>query len=192
MTSFRPALARSASALGRALSTAWSDTRSWLSVPVHLCMSALAICFAVSVLSWSLSARFVGAVIYFPDEKGSIQGELRDIPRNRRLEDKAELVASELLLGPTDRNLVAAFTPGSQVRSVLYRKGRLYLDLSAEAALPIRGVSEAQSGFDSVRTGLKALERTLRAALPGIRRITLSIGGYEPYATGLGPKEGRE
>lgn len=192
MASLSSAFARFSSALGRAASSTWRAVRSWLSAPAKLCLCAVALSLAASVAAWSISARFVDAVIYFPDGKGSIRGELRDIPKSYRPEDRAELVASELLLGPADRDLVAAFTPGAQVRSVLYRKGNLFLDLSPEAALPLRTGSDAQAGSDSVKAGLSALERTLRAALPGIKRITLAIGGYEPYAAGLSPEEGRD
>ncbi len=191
MTSLPPAFNRSSSALGRAARAAWGALRSWFSVPANLCLFALALALAASATAWYLSDRFVDAVIYFPDGKGAIRGERRGIPRSSGPEDRAELVASELLLGPAGRDLVPAFTPGAQVRSVLYRKGSLYLDLSPEAALPIRRGQYGESGSNSVKEGLAALEDTLRAALPGIKRITLAIGGNEPYATGLPPDEGR-
>jgi hypothetical protein len=195
MNSFIITVRRIAAAAGRGAAVAWKLTRKWLSVPVNLCLAVIGLCLAVSVLSWALSDRFADAVIFFPDGRGGIRGEKREMPRRFSAEGKAELFASELLLGPESLNLSPAFAPGTKVESVVLRKGRLYVGLSADAALT--GVKAGAGAADptavrkAVERGMAALERTLRVALPGIKRITLAIGGYEPYAEGLPAEKGR-
>jgi len=85
-------------------------------------------------------------------------------------------VASELLLGPKSTFLVPDFAPGIRVESVLFRKGRLFVDISSEAAL---------SDPKTLKNGLAPMERSLRAALPSLRRLVMTIGGTEPYVVGL-------
>jgi hypothetical protein len=148
----------------------------WLSVPVNLCLAVLGLVFLVSFASWAIADRFSDVVLWFPDSKGSLRGELRQVPVKWGAENRAELVASELLLGPKTLSLKPAFQPGIRVESILYRKGRLYVDVSLEAAL---------QDSKSLKTGLEAMERSLKAAIPGLRRLTLTIGGIEPYSDGL-------
>jgi|GEM_PF-1251491 len=182
---FAAIVRRLASAAARSAAIAWKRTVAWLAISVNLCLTVIGLCLVVSVACWAASDRFADAVIFFPDGHGAIRGEKREMPRRFNAEDKAELFVSELLLGPESLHLTSAFAPGTKVESVVYRKGRLYVDLSPEAALTDSGKPE------SVKAGLAALERTLRAALPGIKRITLAIGGFEPYVDGLPAEEGR-
>jgi hypothetical protein len=42
-----------------------------------------------------------------------------------------------------------------------------------------------------ILTGIAALERSEKAALPGIKRLSLTIGGKEPYAIGLAAEGGK-
>jgi hypothetical protein len=170
------ALRRFSLAAGRALAAAWKCSLTWLAVPVNLCLAVLGLVFVVSFASWAIGDSFEEAVIWFPDARGSLRGEIRQIPHSWGAEARAELVASELLLGPKSAALQPAFAPGVRVESILYRKGRLFVDISSEAAL-----EEPKS----LKNGLSAMERSLRAALPGLRRLVLTIGGTEPYAIGL-------
>jgi hypothetical protein len=173
---FLDILRRFSASAGRFLAEAYRRTRIWLSVPVNACLAALGLVFLVSFAAWAIADRFSEAVLWFPDSKGSLRGELRQIPAKWGAESRAELVASELLLGPKTLPLRPAFDPGVRVESVLYRKGRLFLDISKAAALQDSG---------TLKTGLAAMERSLRAALPGLRRLTVTIGGIEPYVDGL-------
>jgi hypothetical protein len=191
MKSIIEAVRRAASAAFRGVAIAWKSAAAWLSVPVNLCLSAIGLCLAVSVLSWGLSDRFADGVVFFPDGRGAIRGEKRELPRRFNAEDKAELFASELLLGPESLNLSPAFAPGTRLESIVLRKGRLYVDLSPEAALTGASGADATAVRKAIRRGLDALDRTLRAALPGIKSITIAIGGHEPYVDGLPVEEGR-
>ncbi len=179
MKSILEALRRFSLAAGRAIAIAWRSSLKWLSVPVNLCLAVLAALFLVSFAVWAIGDKFEEAALWFPDSRGTLRGEIRQIPNSRGAEARAELVASELLLGPKSNFLLPAFAPGIKVESVLYRKGRLFVDISPEAALTDPKDPEA------LKRGLAAMERSLRAALPGMRRLVLTIGGTEPYVVGL-------
>jgi hypothetical protein len=160
----------------------------WISPPPRLCAAILGLVFAVSLIAWSFGDSTCDVVLFFPLAKGNpvaFRGEVRSIPRSSSAEKKAELVASELLLGPMGQGLRPAFAPGVQLRSVLLRKSVLYVDLSSEAAL---------AGRADLATALPSLEKSLHFALPAARRVVITIGGQEPYREGLsdplpGPKK---
>jgi hypothetical protein len=176
MKPFLDALRRFSLAAGRALVLAYKSSLEWLSVPVNLCLATLALVFVVSFASWAIGDRFEEAVLWFPDARGVLRGEIRQIPHSWGAEARAETVASELLLGPKSTALSQAFSPGVRVESILYRRGRLFVDLSPDAAL-----DEPKS----LKEGLAAMNRSLRAVLPGLQRLVVTIGGTEPYAAGL-------
>jgi hypothetical protein len=169
------ALRRFFLAAGDVLARAWAVSLKWLSVPVNLCLAAIGLAFVVSFASWGIGDQFSTALLFFPDSKGVLRGEIREVPRCFGRENRAELIASELLLGPKDGTSTRVFEPGVQVQSVLYRKGRLFVDISKEAAREP----------DTLKAGIAAMDRSLKAALPGIKRISLTIGGKEPYSIGL-------
>ena len=170
-------LSRLSISTARALSVAWKSSLKWLAVPVNLCLAVLGLVFVVSFASWAIGDRFVDAVLWFPDSKGVLRGEVRKVPHSWGSEARAEIVASELLLGPKSSSLSPDFAPGVRAESVLYRKGRLFVDISPDAAL-----DEPKS---PLKSGLAAMDRSLRAALPGLRRLVITIGGTEPYIVGL-------
>ena len=172
-----------AAAAGRFLARGARATRAWISVPVNLCLALLGLLFLVSLGSWAAVDRFSEYVLYFPDGRGRLRGEMRPLPRIRGNEAQAELVASELLLGPRDQRLLPAFPAGVRAESVIARKSGLYVDLSTDAALVPP---------DSLRLGLEALRASLAAALPGGPRPRLTIGGNEPWAEGLAAEAGNK
>jgi Sporulation and spore germination len=176
MKPFLEALRRLSVVVGRSLVVAYKRTILWLSFPVNFCLAVLGLVFLVSFASWAIGRVFDPVVLWFPDSKGSLRGEIRQVPVSWGAEARAELVTSELLLGPKTMSLHPDFPPGIRVESVMYRKGRLFVDISLEAAL---------EDAKSLKNGLAALERSLRAALPGLRRLTVTIGGTEPYTVGL-------
>jgi hypothetical protein len=182
MNRFLDAIRRFSLAAGRALAIARDATYRWLSVPVNFCLALLGLVFMVSLVSWAVGDRFEEAVLFFPDSRGKLHGEIRDVPHTWGAEARAELVASELLLGPRDASLLPAFEPGIRVESAIYRKGQLFVDISQDAALALPA---------SLKTGIAAMERSLRAALPGLKRLSLTIGGKEPYSVGLKVEGGK-
>jgi hypothetical protein len=182
MKRFLDASRRISLATGRALALAWAATLKWLAVPVNLCLALIGLAFVVSFGAWAIGDPFEAAVLFFPDARGRLHGELREIPHSRGAEARAELIAAELLLGPKASLLSSAFEPGVKVEAAIYRKGRLFLDISPEAAL---------ANPASLKNGITAMDRSLKAALPGLKRLSLTIGGKEPYAVGLKAEGGK-
>ncbi len=189
MKRFLDALRRFLLASGRALAAAWEASLKWLSVPVNLCLAVLGLVFVVSFGSWAIGDRFEEAVLFFPDKLDKLRGEIRDIPHTSGPEARAELIASEFLLGPKDASLFSAFPPGVRVESVLYRKGRLFVDISSDAAFA--DPADPNTLKTRILTGIAAMDRSLKAALPGLKRLSLTIGGKEPYAVGLKAEGGK-
>jgi Sporulation and spore germination. len=181
------ALRRFFSIVWQTLVKAWGVSLRWLSVPFNLCFAILALVFVVSFSSWAIGSRFESALLYFPDSKGALRGEVRSVPHSWGAEARAELIASEVLLGPKTAELKPDFVSDVRVESVLYRKGRLFVDISPSAAV---ADSKANPPDTPLAKGIEAMERSIRAALPTVRRITLTIGGKEPYSTGLKAVEG--
>lgn len=181
MNRFLDALRGFLSIARRALAQAWDVALRWLSVPINLCLALIGLVFVISFSTWAIADRFENALLYFPDARGSLHGEVREVPHTWGREARAGLIASEVLLGPKSADLVSSFPSGVRVESILYRKGRLFLDISASAALATPA---------SLKTGIEAIDRSIHAALPGILRITLTIGGKEPYSVGLKTVEG--
>ncbi|HOX33062.1 MAG TPA: GerMN domain-containing protein [Spirochaetales bacterium] len=180
----KPILEACGSALRRAAAFLRKSLRlalEWLSHPAQACAAALAFAFAFSLLFWAVADRRAEMTLFFPigpayaSDRG-LGAELRDLPRPRGPEARAELAAEELLLGPRDPSLHEAFPRGVRLETAIYRKGRLYIDLSEDAAL-------AEPA--SLKLGLVALRRTVKAALPGLKSLTVTIGGREPYAEAL-------
>ncbi len=177
---FLAAAAKAIAVAGRTLAVGLRRARVWLEVPFNLCLAALSLVFLISLLSWALADKVAQTVLFFPDGRtGRLKGEVRDLPRVWGREARAELIASEVLLGPRDPDLEPAFLPDVRVESTLYRKGRLFIDISEGAAL---------ADPASLKLGLEALRRSLGLALPAAARIALTIGGQEPYSEGLPPE----
>jgi hypothetical protein len=149
----------------------------WVSPTHRFLASLLVLVFVVSVLSWAIFDVRSTYILFFPTvTRGNLRGEARDLPRRFGAEGRAELLASEFLLGPRDPGLVPALPAGTTLAAVLLRKGTLYVDLGEEAALPPR---------PDIERALDALDKTLRQGIPPARRIVLTIGGQEPWKEGL-------
>lgn len=151
-------------------------TRAWLAVPFNAVLALVGASLLVTLLSLAFGDRLVGTQLYFPPfggATGSLQGEYRELPRVAGIEARVGLIAEELLLGPMEPDHLAAFSPGIRVERVIVRKRVAWIDLTEAAAL------EPAAGL---KTGIAALERSLRASLPALSRIVVTVGGREPWA----------
>ena len=177
-----PALMQKLAAFMRQVGAFLRRIAIWLSPPPRFCAALLSLVFVISLLSWAIGDRVYQSVLFFPQARGAgLRGELRNLPRTAGREKTAELLASELLLGPASPDLGSAFPIGVRVESTMLRHGVLYLDLSQDAAL---------ADPERLRIGLASMEKSLRAGLPGIGRIVITIGGIEPYKDGLANPSG--
>ncbi len=137
----------------------------------------------ISLAGWLLRPMPTrAAVLFFPRASDSrLQGEPRRVlPGGQGLEDDARIVVEELLLGPGDSRLTVALPRGTRVTETLYRRGRLYVDLSEDAVF-------AQT--PPLDLGLLAVRRTLRYNFPTLGPIILTVGGREPGVPGTGTAE---
>jgi hypothetical protein len=126
--------------------------------------------FAIFELTNSSFAR--RTFEFFTFERGTTVVEDRIIPKSSSKELDIERYVGTALLGPVSLDLAPLFTPGTKLRSLLYRDGVLYADLSEIAALPIRG------NRDVVQC-LETLERGIRRNFPYISEVALFIDGNQ-------------
>jgi len=169
----------SASSAVAALIRFYSRTVDWLSVSSNLCLTVLTCLFAFSFVTWVVRAPGREIALFFPDSAGVSRGEPRLVSRAPNREMLAELVASEVLLGPSDQRFSAPFDSNERPGTVMLRDDKLYVDLAERVAL---------TPPDRLRRGIESLERSLRLALPGLKTVAITIGGREPYTSGL-PRE---
>ncbi|MCL2128417.1 MAG: hypothetical protein FWH38_09195 [Treponema sp.] len=85
----------------------------------------------------------------------------------------------EALLGPVSPNSMPLFSKETRLRSLLYRDGVVYADLSEEAALPLEG-SPLQGG--EVLVSLKTLQAGIRRNFPFVRGARFFIAGKAAYS----------
>ena len=145
--------------------------------------SLLVLFLLLSLAGWLLRPVPTRAAVLFFPRAGDLrlEGEARPVlPGGQGLEDGARVVVEELLLGPADSRLVAALPRGTRVTETLYRRGRLYMDLSEDAVF-------AES--PSLDLGLEAVRKTLRYNFPTLGNVIVTVGGREAGVQGLGSSE---
>jgi hypothetical protein len=143
--------------------------------------SAIVGCVFAGTLAVSLLVFFlvgnaqVSRVLFFPrDRAPGVASETRLLPRHRTVEAEVRELVEGVLLGPAGHDLARLFPKGVAVRSVLTRRGSLWLDLSPsilaeDSSLALTGAE----AFDLLR-------KTIRQNFPRLRDITLFIDGQEP------------
>lgn len=109
---------------------------------------------------------------FFAFEGGAAVVEDRMIPKSDSKELDIERYVRTALLGPVSLDLAPLFSPGTELRSLLYRDGVLYVDLSESAALPIQGNRD-------VIQCLETLERGIRRNFSYISELMLFIDGNQ-------------
>jgi hypothetical protein len=109
-----------------------------------------------------------------PVSKGDIlasNGSHRSSPRELDIIRYVE----EALLGPVSSNTMPLFPRETRLRSLLYRNGVVYLDLSEEAVLPPPEGGE-------VFMNMKTLYAGIRRNFPFVREVRFFIAGRAAYA----------
>jgi hypothetical protein len=84
----------------------------------------------------------------------------------------------EALLGPVSPNSLPLFSNGTRLRSLLYRNGVVYVDLSPDAAVPLPG-AEVFRNLETLYSGIKR-------NFPYVREIRFFIAGKSAYAEQFG------
>jgi len=111
-------------------------------------------------------------VLQFPEEVGGrVAPEVRSLPFGWDREHNVELVVREVLLGPARHNHLRLFSRKAEVRSVLVRGAKVYVDLTKGAFIP-----DADVIYSPVKA-LEVLKATLKANFADVSEINISVDG---------------
>jgi hypothetical protein len=139
--------------------------------------------FALSLTLFLVSpAARVRRVLFFPStETRSAEGkavrlvaEERFLPRHRDADRDARELVEAALLGPARHGAAPLFPPKATVNTLMVRRGVLYVDLSAPAAIP-DPLAPLPLGEAAA-----ALRRTIRFNFPWVREVAFSVDGQAP------------
>jgi hypothetical protein len=127
-------------------------------------------------------------VFYFVTNR-SIIVEDRMLRRSGSWEVDMTRYVEESLLGPEFPDLAPLFPRDTRLRSLLYREGVVYVDLSEAAALPF---SEWGLPEEGVFKGFDTLYRGIRRNFPYVRDVRLFVEGNAAFAGELGEERLRQ
>jgi hypothetical protein len=115
-----------------------------------------------------------------PGKPARLVAESRLLPRHRDTDRDARELVEAVLLGPARHGEAPLFPPQTTVRTLVARRGVLYVDLSMQAAIPdpVAPVS--------LEDAAAALNRAVRFNFPGIREVAFTVDGQVPRSTGAG------
>jgi hypothetical protein len=148
-----------------------------------LCLLALSL-----VLFLAPSPGRVRRVLFFPStttreapgKPARLVAESRLLPRHRDTDRDARELVEAVLLGPARHGEASLFPPQTTVRTLVARRGVLYVDLSMQAAIPDPVAPVA------LEDAAAALKRAVRFNFPGIREVAFTVDGQVPRSTGAG------
>jgi hypothetical protein len=110
--------------------------------------------------------------VFYSSIDGTTAVEDRMLPHSPSREIDIRRYVEEALLGPVSPDSASLFPQETRLRSLLYRDGVVYADLSEAAALP------PAEGGDVLRN-LYTLEAGIRRNFSFVRDIKLFIAGHE-------------
>ena len=145
-----------------------------------LALLILAIAALIDFFTLGLARR---TFLFYDIDSGVVIVENRLLPvsRGARELDITRYV-EEALLGPVSSNSMPLFPRETRLRSLLYRSGTVYLDLSEEALLPPLEGGE-------VFLNMKTLYAGIRRNFPFVRDVRFFIGGKAAYADAVDAAE---
>jgi hypothetical protein len=124
-------------------------------------------------------------VFYFVTDR-SIIVEDRMLRRSGGREGDIRWYVEEFLLGSESPDLASPFPRETRLRSLLYRDGLVYADLTEAAALPF--LEQASPG-EGVFRSFETLYQGIRRNFPYVRDVRLFTGGNAAFAGKLGEGE---
>ncbi|GHV88208.1 hypothetical protein AGMMS50267_05680 [Spirochaetia bacterium] len=96
----------------------------------------IALLCGIALVDYLHAGQVRRTFVFYSLDDGRESLEDRMLPKTPSKEAGIRQYAEELLLGPADPGSALLFLPETRVRSLLYRDGVVYLDLSEQAALP--------------------------------------------------------
>ncbi|MDR2575734.1 MAG: GerMN domain-containing protein [Treponema sp.] len=147
----------------------FSIPKSWFFL---LALLILAIAALIDFFTLGLARR---TFLFYDIDSGVVivENRLLPVPRGGRELDITRYV-EEALLGPVSSNSMPLFPRETRLRSLLYRNGTVYLDLSEEAVLPPPEGGE-------VFLNMKTLYAGIRRNFPFVREVRFFIAGKAAY-----------
>jgi hypothetical protein len=147
--------------------------------------------FALALVLFLVSpAARARRVLFFPSTRtlaaagktAPLEKEVRFLPRHRDVERDVRELVDAALLGPARQHAARLFPASAAVRTLIVRKGVLYVDLSAQAAIPdpLAPLPLADAAA--------ALTRAVRFNFRRIREVAFTVDGQEPRAPEGGKK----
>jgi hypothetical protein len=115
--------------------------------------------------------------VFYTFDRGTALVEDRMLPRSASREENIARYVEEALLGPVSLEAAPLFSKGTRLRSLIYRDGTVYSDLSQTAALPVLGAKA------DVFTGMLALNQGIRRNFSYVTDVKLFIEGNEAFFT---------
>lgn len=133
---------------------------------------ALVLSFVLFFLSHD---GMVERVIFFPRHREqAIEGEPRRLPVKADTEKDIQLLVRETILGPFNINYDRVLPLDTEVRSVIFRGDKLYLDFSIDPVL------QQEGSVLSLPEKIGALKRTIQFNFPFVELITVTFRGQTP------------
>jgi len=150
-------------------------------------LALLAFSLVLFLVSPSVRVR---RVLFFPSSEfrrdaakpARLIAEERFLPRHRDVDRDVRELVEAALLGPARHGEGPLFTPAATVRTLMVRRGVLYVDLSAPAAIP-----DPLAPLP-LREAVAALSRAVRFNFRGIREVAFTVDGQAPRGIDAGKK----
>jgi hypothetical protein len=121
--------------------------------------------------------------VFYSAADWSIIVEDRMLRRSGDRETDMIRYVEEVLLGPVSPDLVPLFPRETRLRSLLYRDGLVYVDLSDAAVFPPPEQRALASGDKAgLRENFRTLYRGIRRNFPYVRDVRLFVAGNAAFA----------
>jgi spore germination protein GerM len=130
-------------------------------------------CFAFFDASRQDMSRRTFVFYTFDQEKVLVEDRM--LPRSASREENIARYVEETLLGPVSLEAAPLFPKGTRLRSLIFRDGTVYGDLSQSAALPV-----PKTKLD-VFAGMLVLNQGIRRNFSYVADVRLFIEGNEAF-----------
>ena len=139
-----------------------------------LLLSFLAVLMIVALINFLALGLARRTFVFYAIDGGAISVENRMLRRSSSRELAVTRYVEEALLGPVSPNSLPLFPRETRLRSLLYRDGVVYADLSENAVLPPVEGGEVLKNFKTLHDGITR-------NFPFVREARFFIAGRAAY-----------
>jgi hypothetical protein len=129
----------------------------------------------VALVEFLVSGMVRRTFVFYSSLEGDAAVEDRMLHRSSSGETDIRRYVEEVLLGPVSPGLDPLFPRETRLRSLLYREGIVYADVTTDAAL--------SAGPGGTFRGFLTLNQGIRRNFPAVKDVKLFIGGNEIFFT---------